>query len=121
MLVSYRIGYPIPMFAGFCIMFISTISKCVTSVFPGRHLWTEEEDTAWGVMGSDNSCWKKWVQRGLGGVVGLGGLERSSPRASVDTGLGSFLGSVCLLYQLCLPTHRQVTAGHRVFLLVCGW
>lgn len=25
--VSCRIGYPIPMFAGFCIMFISTVSK----------------------------------------------------------------------------------------------
>ena len=28
-----RIGYPIPMFAGFCIMFVSTISKCLMFAF----------------------------------------------------------------------------------------
>lgn len=57
-----RIGYPIPMFAGFCIMFISTISKCVTFAF---RVWA----TGWALMatsewGIDSVTW------GGGGSVG---------------------------------------------------
>lgn len=33
MVLSCRIGYPIPMFTGFCIMFLSTISKWLVSAW----------------------------------------------------------------------------------------
>lgn len=147
-LLFCRIGYPIPMFAGFCIMFISTISKCPRFVFcawaPGRAL----RATTWrlrtqpgvqGVVvgdGIDTGCRKGWrqrvfvgaeAQRGCYGKTpgGRGGLLGGSwvPRlpACPDRGLARAPGSVRLLQQLRLPADRQVAAGHRVLLLLCSW
>lgn len=62
MVLFCRIGYPIPMFAGFCIMFISTISKCVMFAF--RAWVTGWALTATKERGSDNVTW------GGGGSIG---------------------------------------------------
>lgn len=48
--------------------------------------------------------------------------ERRGPAlAGTDGRPGRSLGSVRLLQQLRLPAHRQVAAGHRLFLLLCRW
>lgn len=51
MLLFCRIGYPIPMFAGFCIMFVSTISKCLLFAFCARVMGWALEDPHTGNRG----------------------------------------------------------------------
>lgn len=143
MLFFCRIGYPIPMFAGFCIMFVSTISKCLLFAFcvwvTGWALRTPHRESrlqpraGGGGLCIGHSCRRGSVERFVAQkrsavspemgrrVQGWLRGARGRRQAGTDAPPGRPPGSVCLLQQLRLPAHRQVATGHRLVLLVCSW
>lgn len=68
MVLFCRIGYPIPMFAGFCIMFVSTISKCLAFALC---MWV----VGWALMAMNLELRTHWVRRG--GAVAKNGRKES--------------------------------------------
>lgn len=62
-----RIGYPVPMFVGFCIMFSSTISKCLVFAFgawvTGRVLMAVSPELRTQIPGGGGEVGKKTAER----------------------------------------------------------
>uniref|UniRef100_A0A452T6T2 Solute carrier family 18 member A2 n=1 Tax=Ursus maritimus TaxID=29073 RepID=A0A452T6T2_URSMA len=98
-MLTNRIGYPIPMFAGFCIMFVSTISKCLLFAFyDWRSLERLALDHVFSCLGMGMlaSVYTDDEERGNAMGIALGGLAMGVLGRQGPPG-GHLWGGTCLL------------------------